>query len=118
MDLESGFNLPGSFGGKGGISVWQAQVALRMCKYTWLDTRDRSTFDSLFYKEICVKKLDVLRVLYQRWKAIFVLSSAYVSFSAFLRKVYGILLAQLLLTVAVCGVYMYVPSVRDYAQQR
>ncbi|KAL5459894.1 hypothetical protein EMCRGX_G033282 [Ephydatia muelleri] len=72
MELESGFDFTSSTGGKGGISrkggisVWQAQLALRM---------------------------------------------------SFLRKVYGILAAQLLLTVAVCALYMYVPSVRSYAQQ-
>ncbi len=95
MDLESVFNSPlsTSSGGKPGkgesLSVWQAEVALRL-------------------SELNLAWLHVVIVIVCHFPSIV----------GFLRKVYGILTAQLLFTVLVCGVCMFVPAIKDVVQSR
>jgi len=39
-------------------------------------------------------------------------------FAGFLRKVYGILTAQLALTIIVAGIFMYTESIKGFVQAR
>lgn len=103
MDLESVFSGPLSSGSgaKDGVSVWQAEVALRLSEWR---PRVHKIHGVVLY---------VLTPLSPPPPPPFCVFSP-----GFLRKVYGILTAQLVLTVVVAATCMMVPPVKDLILMR
>ena len=88
MDVESLFTSGGESGKGVSVSVWQAEVALRLSKFT-------------LHLVICLYFL-----------------SSWMFWTGFLRKVYGILSAQLILTVVIAGICIAVPPLKGFVQTR
>ena len=68
------------------------------------------SFIMLFKDDICVEYLG----RYLHWFCF----HFFVVVAGFLRKVYGILTAQLALTIIVAGIFMYTESIKGFVQAR